>query len=281
MPELPEVETVCASLRRHLPGKTVKSAHLHTLKIRNDLDPGMAKKLLRRRIETIARRAKYILIHLDGGDVLVIHLGLTGVIRLKDAGDPGARRKHDHIVVNFTDGSSMVFNDARRFGMAFITPAATLESHPAFAHLGPEPLEKSFTPDGLFTALKKRKTAVKIAIMDQELVVGVGNIYASEALFRAGISPRRSASRVTRTEAAKLHQSIREVLKAAIHAGGSTLRDYRTAEGDLGYFQHQFGVYDRLGKACPGCSCALDRTGGIKRIVQGGRATYYCPCKQS
>jgi formamidopyrimidine-DNA glycosylase len=194
---------------------------------------------------------------------------------------PGYRpQTHDHFILHLEDGQCVVLNDPRRFGIVDLVRADALGTHTLFAHLGPEPLGNEFSAPFLESALKNRKTAIKLAIMDQTVVVGVGNIYASEALFLSGINPNRAANKVRGERAEKLVAAIRTVLKRAIKAGGSTLRDHRQANGELGYFQHSFSVYDRAGQACPGCDCDIDSTGGIQKIVQGGRSSFYCPRKQ-
>lgn len=280
MPELPEVETVCRGLVPVLARKTIQKAFVYTPKIRVPVPKGLAGIVEGRRVVSISRRAKYILIHLHDETVLIIHLGMTGTIRFFDNHVTYKKIKHDHLLLGLDNGKAMVFNDPRRFGMILHVKKSELETHASFRHLGPEPLEKEFTPKALQEALRGRKTAIKIALMDQTIVVGVGNIYASEALFRAGISPLRPAGDVSLPELKKLHAAIRAVLEEAIQSGGSTLRDYRKTDGELGYFQHKFRVYEHEGEACKGCKCSINRTGGIKKIVQGGRSTYYCPRKQ-
>lgn len=279
MPELPEVETVCRELEKVALGRSVEKARAHSMKIRIAVPENLNRKLKNRKIVKIARRAKYILIHLDNAHILVIHLGMSGRIRIEAEGQK-TLVKHDHLTLSLSDKTDIVFNDPRRFGLIAYLPEKEMIKHNLFAHLGPEPLSKTFNAKYLMENLTKRKTPVKIAIMDQELVVGVGNIYASEALFEAGILPHTLSCNVTTGQAARLVEAIRSVLKKAIKAGGSTLRDYRRTNGDLGYFQHQFSVYDREGKACGKCSCKPALTGGVQKITQGGRSTFYCPRKQ-
>lgn len=295
MPELPEVETVVRGLQKSITGKTIRRADVLTAKIRVDVTAGLAALIKGQVVERVSRRAKYILIHLGNSGLLVIHLGMSGRIRINDPRisakkprpgdeiifeDNQAAQKHDHLKVTFTDDSSFVFNDPRRFGLVLYMTQDEFAEHPAFKSLGPEPLERKFTGRVLETAMAKRKTPVKTTIMDQRIVVGVGNIYASEALFRAGIDPRKPANEIRSDAADLLCRSIKDVLNASIKSGGSTLKDYRTAEGGLGYFQHQFAVYNREGEACANCTCDVKKTGGVLKITQAGRSSFYCPRKQ-
>ena len=280
MPELPEVETVCRGLAKSITGKTLARIELRRKGLRFPFPKGLAPRCAGRRITAIRRRAKYILIDLAGGDTLIAHLGMSGRMVIAPAEEKYIPEKHDHVIFHFDDGGRVVFNDARRFGVLDIAPTAEAAQTRHFAHLGPEPLSDDFTPAYLAAALAARKTAVKIAIMDQELVVGVGNIYAAEALFESRIDPARPAQSLSAAEARKLWTAIRKVLDKAITAGGSSIRDYVQSDGELGYFQHQWAVYDKEGQKCRGCTCPLQKTGGIKRITQGGRSTFYCPARQ-
>lgn len=280
MPELPEVETVVRELDTVITGARIRNSETLTRKIRIPVPENLDISLQNRKISAVTRRAKYILIHLAGGDVLIIHLGMSGRIHIHDTKAKTAKQKHDHFVMHLSGGKDVVFNDPRRFGLIAYCKEQDLESHALFSHLGPEPLSASFTPQFLATMLEGRKSPVKLAIMDQTLVVGVGNIYASEALFESGIDPRVSAQSLSFERISLLTKAIRKVLRSAIKAGGSTLKDYRKTNGDLGYFQHRFAVYDREGKACKGCHCRVEKTGGVQKIVQGGRSTFYCPRKQ-
>ena len=212
--------------------------------------------------------------------MLMLHLGMSGQIFLLTPGSDYQRRKHDHLELDFDDGSRLAFNDARRFGLALLIKRADLAAHPAFAALGPEPLAASFSGQALAALLKDKRTDIKAALMDQRVVAGLGNIYVAEALFHAGIDPRRRADQVRGDHAARLAPAIKKVLRASIRAGGSTLKDYRRTDGELGYFQHKFAVYSRAGKACPGCTCDISKTGGIERTTQAGRSTFFCPRKQ-
>jgi formamidopyrimidine-DNA glycosylase len=285
MPELPEVETVVRGLRPHLAGQKIAQAQVFSTKIRIPIPKTLVSDLVGARILDVERRAKYIYVHLDRDITMVIHLGMTGsVILTKNKADKTATafaaKRHDHLWVRFEDGTEIVFSDPRRFGVLTSMATKTLIEWPPIASLGPEPLDKKFTGEVLHARLKGRKTPIKVALMNQEIVVGVGNIYASEALFKAGISPLREAGTLSIAKVSLLVEAIKTVLKASIRAGGSSLRDYRQASGEVGFFQDKFSVYDREGLACPGCTCHVERTGGIKRLVQGGRATFFCPRKQ-
>ena len=280
MPELPEVETVRLALDRALAGRKIKTVDVRSKGLRKPFPKNLKARLGGCKILGCTRRAKYALMEMDNGDVLVIHLGMSGRIALHDKSTLYKPEKHDHLVMTFDNGLRLAFNDARRFGMVLLMAKNKLTEHAAFKSLGPEPLEKAFTGAVLARALAGRKTAIKAALLDQRIVAGLGNIYVSEALFDAGISPLRLAGALSQKEAAALCASIKKVLKNAVAAGGSTLKDYKRPDGELGYFQHSFTVYDRAGRACSGCNCSISKTGGIKRIVQGGRSTFYCSRRQ-
>lgn len=278
MPELPEVETVCRGLARVLEGRVLARVETRRPDLRVPLPEAMAERLTGRRVMALERRAKYILIRLDDGQVLIVHLGMSGRMLISAFAPPA--RPHDHVLFATDDGSFVVFNDARRFGLMTLAEAGALAVHPLLAGLGPEPLEPGFTGPALAARLKGKATPIKAALLDQTVVAGLGNIYVSEALFRARLSPNRTAGSVQGARADRLVAAIRDVLEEAIAAGGSTLKDYVQATGELGYFQHRFAVYDREGQPCPGCDCDVAATGGIRRIVQAGRSTYFCPRRQ-
>lgn len=280
MPELPEVETVRLGIEKALLGRTITEASVRRKDLRVPFTPGMAGRLVGRRLVECGRRAKYILLTLDDGQVMLLHLGMSGRVLLPAKGQDSAPGKHDHMILTFDDGARMVFHDPRRFGVVLLFAPGEDALYPGLAQLGPEPLERAFTGKKLAAALAGRGSDIKAALLDQKIVAGLGNIYVSEALFHAGISPLRKASSVTAEQAGRLVTAIRKVLRAALASGGSSLRDYRKTDGELGYFQHQFSVYDREGKACPGCNCDVARTGGVQRIVQSGRSTYFCPRRQ-
>ncbi len=279
MPELPEVETVARGLKATLEGRRIVQVRQNRADLRVPFPPDLATRLVGRRIRHIGRRAKYLKLSLDDGQVLIIHLGMSGrfVIHKGEAGRP---ETHDHLVLTADDGMVYVLNDPRRFGLVALVPEDGIEAHKLFAELGPEPLGNAFNGEALADALAGKNTPIKAALLNQRVVAGLGNIYVCEALFQAGLSPTRLAATVKGAKAERLARAIRQVLEAAIAAGGSSLRDFVHHDGELGYFQHHFGVYDREGKACPGCACDIVRTGGIARIVQSGRSTFYCARKQ-
>lgn len=269
MPELPEVETVRRGLDSALRGAAIKNVLLRRADLRVAFPKDFAKTLAGRTIRQIDRRAKYLLFHLDSGDVVIAHLGMSGqfLIRL---GKPKTFSKHDHVAIELADGRYLLFNDTRRFGLMTLTTDKKMESHPLLSSLGPEPLSSAFSPEYLKAKLAARRSPVKPALMDQQLVVGVGNIYASEALYEAGINPKASAMK-TAKHADKLVKSIHKVLKAAIASGGSSLKDFINTEGEAGYFQHQFKVYGRESEPCHQCDTP------IRSLRQAGRSTFFCP----
>lgn len=280
MPELPEVETVMRGMEAALRGQRIAAVDVRRKDLRVPFPKDMAQKLAGRTMVQFSRRAKYVMVGMDDGQVLVIHLGMSGRVQLVAAKEKFAPGKHDHLVVTMKDGQRFALNDARRFGVVLLLPEEKVDGHASFRTLGPEPLGNGFDAAYLEEKLRGRKMAVKVAIMDQRIVVGVGNIYACEALYQAGIDPRRAAGAITRAELERLVRAIRDVLGRAIAAGGSTLRDYKQADGELGYFQHEFRVYGREGLPCPARGCGCRTGGGIQRIVQGGRSTFFCPGRQ-
>lgn len=280
MPELPEVETVVRGLRPRLEGRRLASVEQRCAALRFPLPRDFADRLTGRRVISVGRRAKYILAHLEGDEVLICHLGMSGrmVIEQRSKGAPRPPEKHDHIIFHTDAGDEIRFNDARRFGMMDLVPTGQLMAHKLLKDLGPEPLGNSFNGPYLAAALKGKRTPIKAALLDQKVVAGLGNIYVCEALYHAGLSPRRQAFTVQGGRAEKLARAVRDVLDRAIAAGGSSLRDYVQADGELGYFQHDWAVYGREGEACPACDCGQEA--GIKRLVQSGRSTFYCSARQ-
>ncbi len=282
MPELPEVETVRRGLEPVMAGEVIARAEVNRPDLRWPLPERMAERLTGQRVLRLGRRSKYILADLESGETLIVHLGMSG--RMLISGDPLGRfhhdhpapEKHDHVVLHMAGGARITFNDARRFGHMDLAPTEALDTHWLIRDLGPEPLGNHFDAAYLTAAFKGRRTPVKSALLDQRIVAGLGNIYVSEALFRAGIHPRRHAGRIAPARVAALVPVIRDVLREAIEAGGSSLRDHRQATGELGYFQHTFRVYDREGAPCTTPDCP----GTIRRIVQSGRSTFYCPLCQ-
>ncbi|MEO0378950.1 MAG: bifunctional DNA-formamidopyrimidine glycosylase/DNA-(apurinic or apyrimidinic site) lyase [Pseudomonadota bacterium] len=278
MPELPEVETVRRGLAPAMTGTVIAKADVNRRDLRWPFPPGMANRLTGQTVLGLRRRSKYILADLSSGETLLIHLGMSG--RMLVSGDPLGQfahdhpqaEKHDHVVLHMDNGARITFNDPRRFGAMDLMDTATAEQHKLLAILGPEPLGNDFHESHLITAFKGKNTPVKSALLDQRIVAGLGNIYVCEALFRCGISPTRKAGRIANKRIAALVPIIRDVLSEAIEAGGSSLRDFRQADGELGYFQHRFDVYGREGEPCRTPDC----TNSIQRIVQSGRSSFYC-----
>lgn len=279
MPELPEVETVRTGLAPVMEGAVIARATVNRPDLRWPFPDRMAERLTGAQVLRLRRRSKYILADLDRGETLLIHLGMSG--RMLVSGDPLGRfvhdhpapEKHDHVVLDMETGARITFNDPRRFGAMDLMQTATAEEHPLLAQLGPEPLGNSFSESHLASALKPRNMPIKSALLDQKIVAGLGNIYVCEALFRGGIHPARRAKRISEARISALVPIIRDVLSQAIEAGGSSLKDFRQADGELGYFQHSFDVYGREGEPCRAEGCG----GTIHRIVQSGRSSFYCP----
>jgi formamidopyrimidine-DNA glycosylase len=276
MPELPEVETVCRGLEPELTGRMLTGVTLRRSNLRYPLPDGFVAKLTSRRVIAVRRRAKFILVQLDNEITLVIHLGMSGRLVIHTESPPPPPGPHDHVDVVTDTGVTIRYNDVRRFGFMDLISDADMSQHPMFAKLGPEPLGNGFNAEMLCETLAGRRTSIKAALLDQHVVAGLGNIYVCESLFRASISPKRNAYTIAGRRAERLVTAIRAVLKDAIAAGGSSLRDYVQASGELGYFQHKFQAYDQEGKPCvmPGCK------GTVRRISQSGRSTFYCPGHQ-
>jgi len=271
VPELPEVETTRRGLAPHVRARRIRALKLYERRLRWPVPAGLPGKLAGRRIVATGRRGKYLLLTLESGTLLV-HLGMSGNLRVVPAGSP--RELHDHFDLELDSGSALRFNDPRRFGSLLYVRGDPL-AHPLLARLAPEPFAREFDAAYLWRITRGRRVAVKQLLMNSRLVVGVGNIYASEALFRAHIRPRRPARSLSRAEAARLVRAVRAVLAQAIRAGGTTLRDYRRADGSPGYFRQRLYVYERAGHPCRRCGTA------VRAITQGQRSTYYCPvCQQ-
>lgn len=279
MPELPEVETVRRGLLPAMEGAVIAQAEVRRDGLRWPFPPDMAERLTGQVVTALRRRSKYILADLGSGETLIVHLGMSGRMTVSGAApgvfhrDHPPTAKHDHVVLHMDNGARITFNDARRFGAMDLAPTATVDLHRLLATLGPEPLGNAFHEDYLIDRLKARNMPIKSALLDQKIVAGLGNIYVCEALHLGGISPKRRAARISPARIAALVPVIRQVLERAIDAGGSSLRDHRQADGELGYFQHSFRVYDRENAPCPTPGC----TGRIARIVQSGRSSFYCP----
>lgn len=289
MPELPEVETVRRGLQPAMEGARIDRLELRRGDLRFPFQPDFAQRLQGRVVTSLGRRAKYLLADLDSGDVLLMHLGMSGSFRVVSDGTnemPGAfhhprsdARAHDHVVFHMSSGPSVIYNDPRRFGFMKIFARAEAEQEPFIKDIGPEPLGNEFDAAMLAEACRNKKTSLKAALLDQTVVAGLGNIYVCEALFRSHLSPRRLAATLATKKgepterAGHLVDAIHDVLNLAIKAGGSSLRDHRQTSGELGYFQHSFLVYDREGEPCKTDGCS----GIVKRFVQNGRSTFWCP----
>ena len=292
MPELPEVETVKRGLAPVLEGCRIDTVELRRTGLRFPFPGGFSERLAGRSVERLSRRAKYIIADIEGGQILTIHLGMTGRFWIKPGATSGKIGSfahaagndpaHDHVVFHMQSGATVTYNDARRFGYMDLFPAAALETHPHFKSLGIEPLGNALNAAFLAEAARGRRTDLKAFLMDQRIIAGLGNIYVCEALYRAGLDPHRTASALARRNgqpserAERLIPAIRSVLDDAIRAGGSTLRDYRHADGALGYFQHSFAVYGREGEPCVRTGCR----GSVRRTIQAGRSTFHCPACQ-
>ncbi len=289
MPELPEVETVRRGLEQALPGRRGPRVEARRADLRFPVPDDLHDRVAGRRVEAVRRRAKYLLIDLEGGLTLLVHLGMSGSFRVRAGNrhiEPGAMyyvqprlEAHDHVVLHLSEGVTATFNDPRRFGFMRLAETGALDEHPHLRGLGIEPLGEAMGAATLARATRNKRTPLKAALLDQSVIAGLGNIYVCEALHRAGLSPRRSAATLSNKDgspnrrAKTLAPAIREVLAEAIEAGGSTLRDFSSAMGEAGGFQQRFRVYDREGEPClrPGCD------GRIARLVQSGRSTYLCP----
>jgi formamidopyrimidine-DNA glycosylase len=278
MPELPEVETVMRGLRERLEGRTIVRATAHRADLRWPLPKGLQTRLTGARVTGFRRRGKYILMRLSDGDSVLLHLGMSGRMVLSPL-RPNLPTPHEHLVLETDDGWRLGFVDPRRFGSVDLVPTHQEDAHKLLADLGPEPLDPPFSPARLSASLNGKRTPVKAALLDQKVVAGLGNIYVCEALFRARLSPQRSAHTIPGTRAARLVPAIKDTLSEAIAAGGSSLRDYVQPDGELGYFQHAWKVYGREGEACERCP-GRPACPGIRRITQSARSTFYCPRTQ-
>ncbi len=292
MPELPEVETVRRGLQPAMEGQRIDALDLRRGDLRFPFQPDFRKRLEGHVVSGLGRRAKYLVADLDSGDVLLMHLGMSGSFRIEQDGaqaTPGTfhyprseDRGHDHVIFRMSGGARIVFNDPRRFGYMKVVARADLASEPLMKGLGPEPLGNAFDAAMLARACAGKETSLKAALLDQRVVAGLGNIYVCEALFRAHLSPKRAARTLADRKGAPtdrargLVDAIHAVLNEAIAAGGSSLRDHRQTNGELGYFQHSFSVYDREGQPCRTSGCS----GTVKRFTQNGRSTFWCPACQ-
>ncbi|WP_290748341.1 bifunctional DNA-formamidopyrimidine glycosylase/DNA-(apurinic or apyrimidinic site) lyase [Henriciella sp.] len=277
MPELPEVETVRRGLAPVMDGRRILSVELRRPDLRFPFATDFVERTVDKRIERLSRRAKYLVAQLNTGDALIMHLGMSGRFTITGGGRPGnfhhetgPDTKHDHVVFTMEGGETVTYNDPRRFGFMEIWPLSQLDVYPRLAGFGPEPLSNEFSHAWLNEALANKSGPIKSVLLDQRVIAGLGNIYVCEALWRAGISPRRKASTVSGARAGRLAIAINDVIREAIAAGGSSISDFKAASGELGYFQHSFAVYDREGEPCRHCGAP------IRRIVQSGRSSFYC-----
>ncbi|MBI1814392.1 MAG: bifunctional DNA-formamidopyrimidine glycosylase/DNA-(apurinic or apyrimidinic site) lyase [Deltaproteobacteria bacterium] len=269
MPELPEVETVRRSLLPRVVGRRIVAVKIRERRLRRPIQRDFAARLIGRRIDDVERRAKYLLFHLDNGDRVLAHLGMSGALLVRDA--IATAERHDHVRVRLHDGTELVFNDPRRFGLLEVGSAADVDEWKELTVLGPDPLDPAFTAEQFDALLRRCKRAIKNLLIDQAVLGGVGNIYANEALFRARIRPTRRSQRIRRTEVEPLFDALRAVLNEAVDLGGSSISDYRDGDGRPGYFQLRLRVYDRSGEPCLDCGAT------IRRVVQSGRGSFYCP----
>lgn len=274
MPELPEVETVVRGIRPFITNKIIKDIIIRNPNLRYKMPDGFSENIGGARVQNVSRRAKYILLETDTNQVIIVHLGMSGSL-IAYTEQHEDYKKHDHVIFIMEGKEYLIFNDPRRFGLVLSVAKDDIEQHQFFKNLGPEPLTNQFNHEYLSEILSNKKAPIKTALMDNKIVVGVGNIYACESLFRSGIMPTRPANDVSETELERLTYAIREVLQEAIDSGGSTLRDYVNSSGDSGYFQHNFAVYGREGEECIRCGAT------VKRVKQAGRSTFFCDSCQS
>lgn len=282
MPELPEIETVRRGLAPYIAGAQCRKVICRRDGLRYPFPPDIDASLEGASVEAVNRRGKYLLTHFDNDLTMIVHLGMSGALHLHapDKMQMDAPGVHDHFLIYFADETVLVLNDPRRFGMVYLTPTDQLEAHPAFQGMGPEPLDAAFDAGALCERLKRHSAPIKNVLLDQHSVAGLGNIYICESLYEAGIHPRRPANSLTVRTCEVLHTAIVRVLKRAIEAGGTSLRNYRRVDGSLGYFQHHFHVYQRAGETCGYCHCDSKQTSAIVCERLAGRATYFCPVHQ-
>ncbi len=273
MPELPEVETIKNAIANKIGSARIEKAVIYNRRLREYIPDDIEVKIVGASIVKYERIAKYIVIFLDNDICLLWHMGMSGKIKLQD--EFFEHKKHDHIAIQTSKGC-IVYNDPRRFGLFTYCSTDNLMNHHLLSHIGVEPFSNNLTPEYLHNNLQRRKNAIKNTLLDQKIIVGIGNIYASEILYESKISPLRSANSISLQECAVLIANTRKVLQKAIDAGGSTLRDYKKPNGDLGYFQNMHCVYNKTGQKCPLCTCNIEKTGGIKKLTQAGRSTFYC-----
>lgn len=279
MPELPEVETIKRAVESALTNAVIKRVIVRQPHLRQTIPTDFADRILGAKIESFRRKAKYMLMHLSNGLTIIWHFGMSGKIKIESSIEPTDWQKHDHVILETTHGF-LIYNDPRRFGVISLCATPLWQQHSLFAHLGPDPWDETFTATYLSAKFAHKKAAVKVALLDQTIVCGIGNIYASEILYLARIRPDRAAESITLPEVKRIIKYTRQVLESAITAGGSTIHDYIHPDGDIGYFQESHCVYNKTGLRCPQCRCAIQKTGGIQKTVLGGRSTFYCATLQ-
>lgn len=278
MPELPEVETIKNTVAAAVDGAVIRNAIVKQPRLRELVPADFAERIRGAKIIKLRRIAKYMLMDLSNGLTIIWHFGMSGKIRIESTLLPQSE-KHDHIIIE-TDKGVIYYNDTRRFGLVLLGESTKLRQHHCFQNVGLDPWDANLTPKYLLSKLANRKCAIKLSLLNQEIISGIGNIYASEILYRARIRPERESCAVSESEAKEIIKYTRMILEEAIKAGGSTIHDYRRPDGDIGYFQQHHCVYDKAGKRCPDCKCDIAKTGGIRKIVQGGRSTFYCSTLQ-
>lgn len=278
MPELPEVETIMHALEAAVKGDVIERIEIRQRQFRNILSPDFATDLTGRRIDSFCRIAKYMIMNLSENLSVVWHFGMSGTFRI-EAKCPETLQKHDHIIIK-TNRSYLIYNDPRRFGMVLPLKTDEIKKHPIFINLGSDPWDKDLTSAYLLHKFQNKRIAIKPALLDQSIICGIGNIYASEILYQARINPKRPCESITAKEAERIILCTRQVLEKAIRAGGSSIHDYKHPDGHIGYFQQSHCVYNKKGLRCPQCRCALSKTGGIQKIEQSGRSTFYCATLQ-
>lgn len=278
MPELPEVETIKNAVEKALLGANIEKAIVRNGRLREIVPADFAAKIENARIIACKRIAKYMLVELDNEQTIIWHFGMSGKVRIEPKW-PEQPQKHDHIIIQTSRGV-LIYNDPRRFGLVTVAPTNTLSWHHLLQHLGLDPWDERLTAAYLLQKFAHKKCAVKLALLDQAIICGIGNIYASEILYLARIRPDRASESITECEANLLVKYTRKVLEAAIAAGGSTIHDYKRPDGNTGYFQESHCVYNKTGLRCPQCKCILEQTGGIQKTVIGGRSTFYCATLQ-
>ncbi len=277
MPELPEVETIKNTVSKTLLGATINNVIVRQRKFRKPIAPDFEKRIVKAKVISLKRIAKYMLVNLDNGLTMIWHFGMSGKIKIESK-TPEVLDKHDHVILETSNGT-IIYNDTRRFGLICLDESKNLQTNPLLKNLGFDPWDENLTPEALKQKLQKKKTPIKLALLDQEIINGIGNIYASEILYYAKILPTRESDKVSLKECELIIKYTRQVLEQAIEAGGSTIHDYKRPDGDIGYFQNQHVVYNKAGHSCPECK-RLGRECHIEKSVMGGRSTFFCAHEQ-